>query len=130
MFEFDFHVPSVVNYCDLDPCENGATCTVEVDDYSCACMAGYEGKNCSQGMIHNFPSSSHYYESKGRKKFTALKIYLYLWDNNDCNSDPCENGATCADEVNDYKFSCMAVYDGKNCSQSKLDHLSSYSTCK
>ena len=63
------------------------------------------------------------------KKFTSFNIYLNLSDINDCNSDPCENGATCDDGVNDYKCTCMAGYDGKNCSQSKLNHLFS-STCK
>ena len=47
--------------------------------------------------------------------------YLCLSDINDCSPDPCENGATCDDEVNDYTCTCMAGYEGKNCSQSKLD---------
>ena len=64
------------------------------------------------------------------KIFTSFNNYLCLSDINDCSPDPCENGATCDDEVNDYTCTCMAGYDGKNCSQSKFDHLSSYSTCR
>ena len=32
-----------VNDCDLDPCENGGTCT----DMACACVPGYTGDNCA-----------------------------------------------------------------------------------
>ena len=56
--------------------------------------------------------------------------YLCLSDINDCIPDPCENGATCGDEVNDYTCTCMVGYNGKNCSQSKLDHSSPHSTGK
>ena len=51
-----------------------------------------------------------------------FNIYLYLSDINDCSPDPCQNGATCDDEVSDYTCTCMAGYDGKNCTQSKF-HL-------
>ncbi|XP_022778087.1 versican core protein-like, partial [Stylophora pistillata] len=39
---------SEVNDCDLNPCENGAICVDGVNDYTCTCMAGYDGKNCSE----------------------------------------------------------------------------------
>ena len=45
---------SDIDDCDLNPCENGASCTDGVNNYTCTCMAGYEGKNCSQSMIHHF----------------------------------------------------------------------------
>ena len=32
--------------CKSGPCKNGATCTTDSTDYSCACPAGYSGKNC------------------------------------------------------------------------------------
>ena len=31
------------------PCANGGTCIDLVDDYSCSCVAGLEGKNCTVG---------------------------------------------------------------------------------
>ena len=81
MFDVDFFCFSDVNYCDPEPCENGATCTVEVDDYSCACMAGYEGKNCSQSMIHHFPSSSYHYRDNSymsEKIFTIQHLFVFV----------------------------------------------------
>ena len=35
--------------CAQRPCQNGATCMDGADDYSCTCVAGYKGKNCSLG---------------------------------------------------------------------------------
>ena len=41
--------------------------------------------------------------------------YYFIADINECNSCPCENGATCNDEVNAYNCSCVDGYNGTNC---------------
>ena len=41
------------DHCAQRPCQNGATCMDGVDDYSCTCVAGYTGKNCSLGNNYN-----------------------------------------------------------------------------
>ena len=51
---------SDIDDCASDPCENNATCTDGVNNYTCACMAGYEGYNCSIGKLDHFPSYSTY----------------------------------------------------------------------
>ena len=43
-------LPSDTNDCDPNPCQNGGACTDEVNVYSCACVAGYEGGDCETGM--------------------------------------------------------------------------------
>ena len=55
-------------------------------------------------------------------------IYSSFSDIDDCESDPCENNATCTDGVNNYTCTCMAGYESYNCSIGKLDHFSSSST--
>ena len=35
-----------VDDCALNPCENGATCTDQVDDYNSCCVGSWKGKNC------------------------------------------------------------------------------------
>ena len=56
MFDFDLYFFSDIDDCDPGPCENGATCADEVDDYTCNCTVGYFGKNCSQSMIRSIIS--------------------------------------------------------------------------
>ena len=33
--------------CDPYPCVNNATCIDDVNNYTCACSPGFEGRNCS-----------------------------------------------------------------------------------
>ncbi|KAK3750217.1 hypothetical protein QZH41_015569 [Actinostola sp. cb2023] len=73
-----------------NPCQNGATCTDQVNaGYSCTCAAGYNGSNCQTNI-------------------------------NECSSNPCQNGATCTDQVNDYSCTCAAGFNGSKCQASKF----------
>ena len=52
-FFYIFFYPSLI-FADIDdcvdqPCQNGATCIDAVNDYTCNCVNGYTGKNCSIG---------------------------------------------------------------------------------
>ena len=38
-----------IDDCAVQPCQNGATCIDAVNDYTCNCVDGYTGKNCSIG---------------------------------------------------------------------------------
>ena len=44
-----------IDDCHPNPCKNGANCTDRVNNYTCTCMAGYKGPNCSIGKIDPFP---------------------------------------------------------------------------
>jgi len=43
-----------VNECESNPCQNGGSCTDNVNSYSCACVDGYTGTNCETGIITFF----------------------------------------------------------------------------
>ena len=45
---------------------------------------------------------------------TVVKV-IPLLDINDCESNPCQNGATCQDELNSYRCICGGGYNGPNC---------------
>ena len=49
----------------------------------------------------------------------VLNIIHFISDINDCADQPCLNGGTCIDEVNDYTCRCADGYTGKNCSIGK-----------
>ena len=38
-----------IDECVSNPCVNGGTCTDEVNGYTCACAAGWQGADCDQG---------------------------------------------------------------------------------
>ena len=44
---------------------------------------------------------------------------LIIADIDDCADQPCQNGATCIDAVNDYTCNCVDGYTGKNCNIGK-----------
>ena len=46
--------------------------------------------------------------------------FLSYSDINECEPNPCQNGAQCTDLVNDYECKCKPGYSGKNCDTSKL----------
>ena len=46
-------------------------------------------------------------------------IVLLSTDINDRVPDPCQNGATCVDQVGSYRYDCKAGYTGNNCETSK-----------
>ena len=59
-----------INDCYRSPCENKGTCIDGVNSYTCACVPGFEGKNCTIGKLlrcrgANFRPIEH---SKSRKK--------------------------------------------------------------
>lgn len=40
-------------FCKSNPCQNGGTCRVSWETFSCDCPLGYGGKDCSRGEIVN-----------------------------------------------------------------------------
>ncbi|KAK2846543.1 hypothetical protein Q5P01_009542 [Channa striata] len=80
-------------YCDQDlnyctnhrPCQNGASCT-----------------NTGQGS----------YTCTCRPGFSGKNCEI---ETNECDSNPCKNGGSCKDLVNDYSCACPQGFYGKNC---------------
>ena len=46
----------------------------------------------------------------------------YLLEINKCDSNPCENGATCENKVNAFKCKCTSNYEGKRCEIGKYSY--------
>lgn len=75
-----------LNYCtNHKPCQNDATCT-----------------NTGQGS----------YTCSCKPGFTGTNCEI---ETNECDSNPCKNGGSCSDMVNDYSCTCPQGFYGKNC---------------
>ena len=40
---------AIINHCTSTPCQNGATCSNLLNQYTCTCNADYAGTNCQTG---------------------------------------------------------------------------------
>ena len=106
------------NECMSGPCRNGATCSdstsnpsLPVGSYSCACLDGYANGWCNEAytaagaeIVANYTSAC------------AVRLSTDLVgggncdvDVNECDSNPCQNGATCYESVSDWTCDCLYV---------------------
>ena len=53
--EFNLYISILpdIDDCSPNPCQNDGTCTDEANNYTCSCVAGYTGYNCSIGTFIN-----------------------------------------------------------------------------
>ena len=56
----------------------------------------------------------------------VFKSLFLLVDTDDCYPNPCLNGGTCIDAVNDYNCLCAPLFVGKSCSSCKSDQTKSF----
>ncbi|XP_078349853.1 uncharacterized protein LOC144634690 [Oculina patagonica] len=108
--------------CICDQWTTGKNCEIDIDECSsgnhCSELLGPQG----QGRCFNLNASSYTCLDPDRKGFECLCrngfTGIYCQTNiNDCklNDQPCKNGATCVDGINDYTCTCMPGYTGQNC---------------
>ena len=52
-------ITKLVDECASNPCQNGGTCSDGFNEYTCSCVAGYEGANCETGKWYMSISTKH-----------------------------------------------------------------------
>ncbi|KAG7498180.1 crumbs-like 2-like [Solea senegalensis] len=124
--------------CASDPCQHGATCLEGIKLYSCLCWPGYEGPNCetdidecadqpceNAGQCFQWSDPSHW-ELDWQLNFADAAGYIcqcqpgFVGENcsvniDECESEPCQNGGACEDEINGYTCTCTAGFLGELC---------------
>ncbi|KAF3848620.1 hypothetical protein F7725_015117 [Dissostichus mawsoni] len=115
--------------CASDPCQHGATCSEGVREYTCLCWPGYEGPNCevdidecaeqpceNAGECFERSDPSHWdldwdlsfadaagYICQCQQGFAGENCSVNI---DECESEPCQNGGTCEDQINGYTCTC------------------------
>ncbi|KAJ8714307.1 hypothetical protein PYW08_007927 [Mythimna loreyi] len=111
----------------LGPCVNAAACNNTLGGYSCACLAGWTGRDCEANVddctgqcLHgatciDLVDDFHCACAAGYAGRTcALDI-------DDCAPRPCRNGGECVDLLNAYRCICPVGFSGTNCEDDR-DH--------
>ncbi len=113
----DYIFVSDVNECVSAPCQHNGTCQDQINGYSCLCMAGYTGTQCETGLLSwlydhqmfQLPEFMHHISD----------FCVFLSDIDECASSPCENNATCLQDIDFFNCTCVAGFTGTHCETSK-----------
>ncbi|XP_035659208.1 neurogenic locus notch homolog protein 1-like [Branchiostoma floridae] len=111
-----------IDHCVNVTCLNNGTCIDGLDDYRCACVPGYTGKDCEinidecvSGPCQNGGTcidGVNGYSCACAPGYTNQTCGI---DIDECLSKPCQNGGTCTDGIDSYNCTCAAGYTGLTC---------------
>jgi hypothetical protein len=111
------------DFCDSNPCQNGATCASAAGTYACTCSVGYHGENCHTLTDKCSPDpclNDGACSNSGPGRFRcACSVGYTGWNCSTsidlCRSYPCQHFGTCASAAGTYSCTCSVGYHGPNC---------------
>ncbi|KAF7287760.1 hypothetical protein GWI33_003394 [Rhynchophorus ferrugineus] len=118
--------------CSGSPCHNGGTCTDTTGGFKCNCPTGFTGLNCERrlgacepnscengGVCSAAPGAQRGFRCACPAGFAGDRCEV---DVDDCaGGNPCLNGGTCIDKVNEFRCQCIPGYVGRIC-QNRVDY--------
>uniref|UniRef100_A0A7M5X290 Uncharacterized protein n=2 Tax=Clytia hemisphaerica TaxID=252671 RepID=A0A7M5X290_9CNID len=118
-----------INDCMPDPCQNGGTCTDEVNGYQCGCVPGYTGTNCETDInecagnpCQNGRQCTELvndYECDCGGVFTGKNCQT---DVDEClNATTCLHNGTCTNTVGGFSCACEPGYFSPRCQYSNME---------
>ncbi|XP_077442159.1 protein crumbs homolog 2a isoform X2 [Vanacampus margaritifer] len=145
-FEGD-HCEVDIAECASHPCQHGATCLEGVKQFTCTCWPGFEGTNCeididecaehpcdNDGECFERSNLTHWqldwelsyedaagYICQCQSGFAGQNCTFNI---DECDSEPCQNGATCEDLNNGFVCTCPAGFSDFLC-QTDIDECES-----
>uniref|UniRef100_A0A8C7GN26 Sushi, nidogen and EGF-like domains 1 n=1 Tax=Oncorhynchus kisutch TaxID=8019 RepID=A0A8C7GN26_ONCKI len=111
-----------VEECSSYPCQNGGTCSDQVNGFTCQCPPGFTGTICQTDIdkCKGRPCLNGALCVPGVDSFTCVCESGYSGtlcetDMDECVSQPCLNGGQCKDQVNSYNCTCPVAFTGTHC---------------
>ncbi|XP_063771838.1 sushi, nidogen and EGF-like domain-containing protein 1 isoform X8 [Pseudophryne corroboree] len=129
--------------CSSGPCHNGGTCFHFKGKYKCYCPPHYSGRHCENAELDCGPpeevkyahiivtstwpgDKAEYQCNEGYRMNTPNNTSICsddgMWGEppqceeiDECESQPCQNGAVCKDRVSHFLCDCQEGYSGKHC---------------
>ncbi|XP_037806370.1 protein crumbs isoform X4 [Lucilia sericata] len=108
--------------CFKSDCKNGGTCSSPTEDYTCTCLPGYDGDDCSNDIDECATATCENNSTCIDKVADFLCDCLPGYDgrfceNNidECASQPCHNGGNCTDLIAAFHCDCTDDYAGPQC---------------
>lgn len=113
------------NQCDPNPCTQNGSCSSGQSDFTCTCIDGVSGKDCSIQSTTS-PCGSNPCAHAGTCTDLSPLEYtcscplgytgnLCTQDIDECAKEPCLNGGECTDGFGSYLCSCKSGFAGQNC---------------
>ena len=53
LYGFDYCLPTEIDECESNPCQNGGTCSDQIAHYLCECAFGFTGASCESGKKYS-----------------------------------------------------------------------------
>ena len=123
-----------IDECAPDPCQNGRTCTDDINDYNCTCVPGYTGSDCEMDIDDCSPNpcQNNGICTDSINKYTCECVAGFNGSDCETNIDECThntflNGGTCIDGISSY--TCRR-FTNLNCSEYIGACLDNYRTVK
>ncbi|CAJ0946246.1 unnamed protein product, partial [Ranitomeya imitator] len=129
--------------CSSGPCHNGGTCFHYLGKYKCDCLPHFSGRHCEKAELDCGPPEHVKYAKVivtstwpgGKAEYHCNEGYVIsspnstricseegMWTEapqceeiDECQSQPCQNGAMCKDRVSHFLCDCQEGYSGKHC---------------
>jgi hypothetical protein len=127
-----------IDECSSDPCQNAAVCddslsatAISFDAFRCTCRPGYASGLCAFDFIPEYSAACQVMES------TALMTGQGRCqvDMNECDSNPCQNGAACTESTSvpsvsvwQYRCTCVEGFASGTCGYAFLEQYTSRCT--
>lgn len=107
--------------CSTSVCQNGGSCYNNGLQDVCRCAPGYTGQHCETGTHTHTHTHMH--------RTTVHQIWM-MWNHcrpcpvcaevDECQPNPCLNGATCLDGPVSFTCVCLPSYTGELCEKGQL----------